>query len=132
MKLLLTKKANSNAKIFIDCSELVIKDSEIVNGCTAYNVFEQKTTQFNLSKMKFDIDTLNKYIFHKIPAILIATPSFVFFILDWVLPIRYANLAVPYMQFYMYSVMVIDSLLFITSLIKHRDFISIFSILLII
>ena len=75
------------------------------------------------------IDTLNKYIFHKIPAILIATPSFVFFILDWVLPIRYANLAVPYMQFYMYSVMVIDSLLFITSLIKHRDFISIFSIL---
>ena len=49
-----TKKANSNAKIFIDCSELVIKDSEIVNGCTAYNVFEQKTSQFNLSKMKVD------------------------------------------------------------------------------
>lgn len=48
------KKANSNAKIFIDCSELVIKDSIIANGCTAYNVFEQKTAQFDLSKMKVD------------------------------------------------------------------------------
>jgi hypothetical protein len=49
-----TKKPNSNAKIFIDCSELVIKDSVIENGCTAYNVFEQRTSQFNLSKMKVD------------------------------------------------------------------------------
>lgn len=48
------KKPNSNAKIFIDCKELVIKDSVIAKGCTAYNVFEQKTTQFNLEKMKVD------------------------------------------------------------------------------
>lgn len=48
------KKPNSNAKIFIDCSELVIKDCLIANGCTAYNVFEQKTTQFDLTKMKVD------------------------------------------------------------------------------
>ena len=49
------------------------------------------------------IDTLNKFIFRKIPAILISAPSFVFFILDLVLPIHILNSAVPVMQVYMYT-----------------------------
>jgi len=35
-----TKKDKSNAKILIDCEELLVKDCVIENGCTAYNVFE--------------------------------------------------------------------------------------------
>ena len=75
------------------------------------------------------IDTLNKYIFRKIPAMIIAAPSFVFFILDMVLPIGIANRIVPAMQVYMYTVSVLDGILFISSMFKHRDFISTLSII---
>lgn len=51
-----TKKDKSNAKILIDCEELLVKDCIIENGCTAYNVFEQKNTvsSFNLKNIKVD------------------------------------------------------------------------------
>ena len=74
------------------------------------------------------IDTLNRYIFHRIPAMLIAAPSFVLFILDFTLPVYIVNRAVPVMQVYMYSVIVIDALLFVISFFKERDFISTISI----
>ncbi len=79
--------------------------------------------------MTLYIDTLNKYIFNRIPAILIAIPGFIFFILDFTLPIRLANRAVPFMQVYMYTVIVLDSILFILSFFKSRDFISTISII---
>jgi hypothetical protein len=45
--------ANKNAKILFDCAELVVKNSVIKDGCTAYNVFEQKgTVKYPLSKIK--------------------------------------------------------------------------------
>ena len=75
------------------------------------------------------IDTLNKFIFKKIPAMVIAAPSFIFFILDLVLPIRQANMTVPYMQTYMYTVIAVDSLLFIISFFKARDVITTISII---
>ena len=75
------------------------------------------------------IDTLNRFIFHRVPAIIIAAPSFVFFILDLVLPIRLANMAVPIMQVYMYTVIGLDALLFILSIFKERDFITTISII---
>ncbi len=79
--------------------------------------------------MTLYIDTLNKYIFKRIPSVFIAAPSFVFFILDFILPIRLANRIVPAMQIYMYSVIVLDSILFIISVFKSRDFISTISII---
>ena len=74
------------------------------------------------------IDKLNKYIFYKIPAFLLSGPAFVFFILDLVLPIHILNFMVPAMQIYMYSIIVLDSLLFIISIFKEHDFISTISI----
>ncbi len=70
------------------------------------------------------IDSLNKIIFRKIPAILISAPSFIFFILDLVLPLQILNSAVPVMQIYMYTVIILDSLLFILSFFKQRDFVT--------
>ena len=75
------------------------------------------------------MDTLNRFMYRKIPALLIAAPSFIFFILDWTMPVYLANRAVPIMQVYMYTVIVIDAILFIISVFKERDFISIMSIL---
>ncbi len=75
------------------------------------------------------IDSLNKFIFYRVPAIIIAAPSFVFFALDLILPIRLANMAVPIMQVYMYTVIALDALLFIFSIFKERDFITTISII---
>lgn len=75
------------------------------------------------------IDSLNKFIFNRVPAIIIAAPSFVFFALDLILPIRLANMAVPIMQVYMYTVIALDALLFIFSIFKERDFITTISII---
>lgn len=79
--------------------------------------------------MTLYVDTLNKFIFKRIPSILIAAPGFIFFILDFTLPIKLANRIVPAMQIYMYTVIVLDSLLFIFSIFKSRDFISTISII---
>ena len=79
--------------------------------------------------MTLYIDTLNKFIFKRIPAFIIATPGFEFFILDFILPIRLANRLVPAMQIYMYVVIALDALLFILSIFKERDFISTISII---
>lgn len=50
-----TKNSKSNAKIFLDCEELIVKYCMVENGCTAYNVFEQKgSSQFNLKTIKVD------------------------------------------------------------------------------
>ena len=47
--------ANTNAKVYVDCEELIVKDSEIKNGCTAYNVFEQRQTpKYILKNVKAD------------------------------------------------------------------------------
>ena len=48
-----TRAGNSNAKILFDCGEFVVTNSVIKDGCTAYNVFEQKgTVVYPLSKVK--------------------------------------------------------------------------------
>jgi len=75
------------------------------------------------------IDSLNKKIFMKIPAMLIAFPSFIFFILDIVLPINIANRIVPAMQVYMYTVIVIDTILFVISIFRDKDFVTTLSII---
>ena len=49
------RKAGSNAKILLDCEDLVIKDCVVEKGCTAYNIFEQKgAPQFNLKSVKVE------------------------------------------------------------------------------
>ncbi len=73
-------------------------------------------------------DALNKNIFKHIPASILAFPSFIFLILDFVLPISIANRMVPYMQIYMFTVIGIDSILFLIRFFKDRDFISIVAI----
>lgn len=73
-------------------------------------------------------DALNKNIFKHIPASVLAFPSFIFLILDFVLPISIANRMVPYMQIYMFTVIGIDSILFLIRFYKDRDFISIVAI----
>ena len=75
------------------------------------------------------IDSLNKNIFKYIPAKILAVPSYIFLILDFVLPIHLANRLVPFEQIYMYSILTIDSLLFILSTIKKPDFLSSLAIL---
>ena len=69
-------------------------------------------------------DSLNKKIFGRHAAKFIAAPAAVLFILDFVLPIQYANRMVPYFQIYMFSVAVIDITLTLIRFIKDRDFIS--------
>ena len=71
------------------------------------------------------INQLNKAIFKHIPASVLAFPSFIFLILDFVLPISLANRMVPYMQAYMFIVIGIDSILFAIRIFKDHDFISI-------
>ncbi len=72
---------------------------------------------------------LNKEIFKHIPAWLIAFPSFIFCILDFTLPIEIANRMVPFMQAYMFTVIGLDSLLFIIRVLRDRDLVSIIAIL---
>lgn len=36
------QKGSGNGKIMFDCESLVVKNTTIADGCTAYNVFEQK------------------------------------------------------------------------------------------
>lgn len=81
------------------------------------------------------LDTLNKYIFEKVPAVLISAPGFIFMFLDILLPISIVNRIVPVMQIYMYTASALDAILFIFSLFKHRDFLTsvcIFSFLIIV
>lgn len=75
------------------------------------------------------INQLNKNIFKHIPAGIIAFPSFIFFILDFVLPISLANRMVPFMQAYMFIVIGLCSVLFAIRIFKDRDFVSIVAIL---
>lgn len=37
-----TQVPGSNAKILLDCEEFIVKNATIKDGCTAYNVFEQR------------------------------------------------------------------------------------------
>ena len=73
-------------------------------------------------------DSLNKKIFNHIPAKLLAAPSLIFFVLDFMLPIRFANRLVPFMQAYTFAIIGIDVVLFFIRIIKDKDFISIMAI----
>ena len=75
------------------------------------------------------INQLNKAIFKHIPASVLAFPSVIFLILDFVLPINLANRMVPYMQAYMFTVIGISSILFAIRIFKDHDFISIVAII---
>ena len=47
--------SNGNAKILLDCEELIVKDSEIKSTCVAYNIFEQRgTVKYNLKNVKVE------------------------------------------------------------------------------
>lgn len=74
-------------------------------------------------------DALNKKIFNHIPAKLLAAPAIIFCILDFTLPIRYANRLVPFMQGYMFIIIGIDVVLFFIRIIKDKDLVSIMAIL---
>ena len=74
------------------------------------------------------LDSLNKKIFHHIPAKLLAAPALVFLVLDIALPIRLANRLVPFMQAYAFLVIFIDVILFFIRIIKDKDFISLMAI----
>ncbi len=74
-------------------------------------------------------DALNKKIFSHIPAKLLAAPAILFCILDFTLPIRYANRLVPFMQGYMFAIIGIDVVLFFIRIIKDKDLVSIMAIL---
>ena len=71
------------------------------------------------------INQLNKAIFKHIPASVIAFPSVIFLILNFVLPIKLANRMVPYMQAYMFAAIGLNSILFAIRIFKDHDFISI-------
>ena len=73
-------------------------------------------------------DSLNKKIFNHIPAKILAAPSLIFLILDFVLPIKYANRLVPFMQAYVFAIIGIEVVLFFIRIIKNKDFISIMAI----
>ena len=73
--------------------------------------------------MSLYVDSLDKSVFKYIPAKIIAAPGFLFFVLDFVLPIKFANRLVPYNQVYMYTVIFLDSILFLISFIKKHDFV---------
>lgn len=74
-------------------------------------------------------DALNKKIFSHIPAKFLAAPAIIFCILDFTLPIRYANRLVPFMQGYMFIIIGIDVVLFFIRIIKDKDLVSIMAIL---
>ena len=74
-------------------------------------------------------DSLNKKIFSHIPGKILAAPGLVFLILDFTLPIRYANRLVPFMQGYTFLVIFVDVVLFTIRIIKNKDFISIMAII---
>lgn len=69
-------------------------------------------------------DSLNKKIFGKHGAKIIAAPAAVLCLLDFVLPIQYANRLVPYIQTYMFSVAIIDIVLTLIRFVKDKDFIT--------
>ena len=73
-------------------------------------------------------DSLNKKIFNHIHAKLLAAPSLIFLVLDFVLPIKFANRLVPFMQAYTFAIIGIDVILFFIRIIKDKDFISIMAI----
>ncbi len=75
------------------------------------------------------ISKLNKEIFRYISTGLIVFPSFIFFVLNFTLPINLANRMVPFMQAYMFIVIGIDSIMFTIRILKDRDFISIIAII---
>ena len=72
----------------------------------------------------FYFDSLNKKIFGRHGAKILAAPALVLFILDCVLPAYYVNRIVPVLQIYMFALAIIDTLLCIIRFIKDRDFIS--------
>ncbi len=72
----------------------------------------------------FYFDSLNKKIFGRHGAKILAAPAMVLFILDCVLPAYYVNRIVPVLQIYMFALAIIDTLLCIIRFIKDRDFIS--------
>lgn len=74
-------------------------------------------------------DALNKKIFSHIPAKFLAAPAILFCILDFTLPIRFANRLVPFMQGYMFAIIGIDVVLFFIRIIKDKDLVSIMAIL---
>ncbi len=69
------------------------------------------------------INELSKDIFKHISPKLIAFPSYIFFILNFILPIRLANRMVPFMQAYMFIVIGINSFLFVIKILREKDFI---------
>ncbi|MCR4900689.1 MAG: adenylate/guanylate cyclase domain-containing protein [Treponema sp.] len=74
-------------------------------------------------------DSLNKKIFGKYKAKIIAAPAAVFLILNIFLPISVLNKLVPLFQVYMFSLAVIDNYFAIVCLVKSRDFISLSAII---
>lgn len=75
------------------------------------------------------LNQLNKNIFIKFNHIYICIPSFVLLFLDIVLPIRLANRLVPYMQYYMFAVILIDLIFALIQVFKHKDIISLLALL---
>ena len=75
------------------------------------------------------INELNKAIFKHIPASVLAFPSLIFLLLNFVLPINLANRMVPYMQAYMFTVIGLCSILFAIRIFKDHDFVSIVAII---
>ena len=69
-------------------------------------------------------DSLNKKIFGRHGAKIIAAPALVLFILDCVLPAYYVNRLVPAFQIYMFAVAFVDILFTLIRFIKDRDFVS--------
>lgn len=74
------------------------------------------------------VSALNKNIFKHVRPEYILIPSFIFLILDFSLPIEYANRLVPYMQYYMFAVILLDIVLLVIRIVKDKDFVSISAI----
>lgn len=75
------------------------------------------------------IDSMNKKIFHHVPVKFVCIPAVILGILDFTLPIYYANRLVPFMQFYMFAMVGLIIVLFMIRVVKNKDFTSITAIL---
>ncbi|MBR1638743.1 MAG: adenylate/guanylate cyclase domain-containing protein [Treponema sp.] len=75
------------------------------------------------------IDSMNKKIFHHIPAKYVCFPALIFLILDFILPPALVNRLVPAMEIYMFLMIGLILFLFMVRVVKNRDFTSISAIL---
>ncbi len=75
------------------------------------------------------INALNKDIFKHIKVWILALPGFIILPLDLFLPISLANNMVPYMQGYMFFIVITDIVLILVNIIRHKNFISLTSLI---